>query len=170
MNHLTSTVPVFLVLGALSAATAAADVAPPAAAAAQATSVTPVVTAPKAMPVTATSVAAKAASSRSEPTVRKLVCLNMSLQCFALKAQPDSSAKTPGLDLRAPDIRRIVPEVQLREPLNEPEEIYEQEQVQVEGTRPEIDVPIGLASLGWAAMHPLQSWRIFLPVPPGSAK
>jgi hypothetical protein len=105
----------------------------------------------------------------ANPAVRRLFCLNMSLQCFALSSSTAGpSAKT--LDLRAPDIRQLVPEAELRQRLDEPEEVRETEQVEVEGVRPEIYVPGGLASLPWAVMHPTQAWRIFLPVPTGQAK
>ena len=115
---------------------------------------------------------AKASPASSDASVRRLVCLNMSLQCFAMKPKPEDApakAQTASLDLKAPDIRRVVPEVQLHEPLEEPTEIDEP-QVQVQGTRPEVYVPGGIASLPWAVMHPTQAWRIFLPVPPGAAK
>jgi hypothetical protein len=103
------------------------------------------------------------ATGDSSASVRKLVCLNMSLQCFAL--QPAANAKS-SLDLRAPEIRRIVSEEELRQPLEDEYEVQvQQEQVQVEGMRPEIYVPGGLASLPWAVMNPTQAWRIFLPVP-----
>lgn len=104
--------------------------------------------------------------------MRHLVCLNMTLQCFAMKPKADdASAKTQtaSLDLKAPDIRRVVPEVQLHAPAEETVEIEEQ-QVQIEGTRPEVYVPGGIASLPWAVMHPTQAWRIFLPVPASTAK
>ena len=173
MNRLTFNAPFVVVLGALSAAAFAADGAPPAAIAAQASAASAATPAANAAPpARATPVASRAASSGSHPIVRKLVCLNMSLQCFALKTSPsDSPAKAAPLDLKAPEIHRVISEVQLREPLDEPQEVVEeQEQVQVQGSRPEIDLPIGIASLPWAVMHPTQAWRIFLPVPPGSAK
>jgi hypothetical protein len=95
----------------------------------------------------------------------------MSLQCFAMKPKAEDApakAQTASLDLKAPDIRRVVPEIQLH---GEVETVdIEEQQVQVEGTRPEVYVPGGLASLPWAVMHPAQAWRIFLPVPPGAAK
>jgi hypothetical protein len=88
----------------------------------------------------------------------------MSLQCFALKPKDEEArTRTASLDLKAPDIRRVVPAIQLHAP-DEPVDIEEQ-QVQVEGTRPEVYVPGGLASLPWAVMHPTQAWRIFVPVP-----
>jgi hypothetical protein len=94
----------------------------------------------------------------------------MSHKCFSLKPKADDAAakaKTASLDLKAPDIRRVVPEVELRQP-DEPQEV---QQVQVESTRPdEIYAPAGIASLPWAVMHPTQAWRIFMPVPPGVAK
>jgi len=96
----------------------------------------------------------------------------MSLQCFAMKPKSgDASAKTrtASLDLKAPDVRRVAPATLYAASTDEPVEIDEQ-QVQVEGTRPEVYVPGGLASLPWAVMHPTQAWRIFMPVPPGAAK
>jgi hypothetical protein len=172
MNRLTFNASSVVVLGVLSAA-AFADGAPPAAVAAQASAASAVAPAVNPTPAHATPPAAsRAASSGSHPIVRKLVCLNMSLQCFAMKTSPsDGPAKAAPLDLKAPEIHRVISEVQLREPLDEPQEVLEeQEQVQVQGSRPEIDLPIGIASLPWAVMHPTQAWRIFLPVPPGTAK
>ena len=169
MNRFTSGVPVVLVLSAASFAALAADEAPRAAAPVAATAATQsTTTAAKAVPTRASATPAAV----NDASVRRLVCLNMSLQCFALKPKTDDAAaktQTASLDLKAPDIRRIVPEVELRAPLQEPTEIEEQ-QVQVEGTRPEVYVPGGIASLPWAVMHPTQAWRIFLPVPPGTAK
>jgi hypothetical protein len=169
MNRSISVVPVVLVLCAGSIAALADQ---PASSAA---------------PVAATAAAAPAATSSSTPqagkvvqtrsntssdgSLHRLVCLNMSLQCFAIKPKSDDAparARTASLDLKAPDIRRVVPEIQLHAP-EEPIDIDEQ-QVQVEGSRPEIYVPGGLASLPWAVMHPTQAWRIFMPVPPGTAK
>ena len=173
MNSFTSSVPVILVLSALSGAAVAADAVSPAVSA-QAASTSTALPAAKGVPVSPTA-AAKPGASSSDPAVRKLFCLNMSLRCFAMKAPPASGGtpKAAPLDLHAPDIHRIIPEVQLREPVDEPQEVAEQQeqnQVQVQGSRPEIDLPIGIASLPWAVMHPTQAWRIFLPVPPGTAK
>jgi hypothetical protein len=164
MNRFTPGVPVALVLVAGSVAALAADDTPRATAA-------PVAATAAAAPATATSAAKASTTSSSDPSLHRLVCLNMSLQCFAMKAKPEdasANARTASLDLKAPDIRRVVPEIQLHAP-DEAVEIDEQ-QVQVEGTRPEVYVPGGLASLPWAVMHPTQAWRIFLPVPPGVAK
>lgn len=117
-----------------------------------------------------------ASTGAADASVRKMFCLNMSMQCFTLSQQATSASSKTGatvapLDLRAPDIRRIVPEVELRALLPDPYEMHEaQEQVQVEGTRPEIYVPAGLMTLPWAVMHPTQAWRIFLPVPAAQTK
>ena len=103
-----------------------------------------------------------------------MFCLNMAMQCFRIQQAAADGAKpgsSPHLDLHAPDIRRLVPEAQFHEPIqDEYEVLQDQEQVQVEGSRPEIYVPGGLMSLPWAVMHPTQAWRIFLPVPPSAAK
>lgn len=173
MNRFTPGVPVVLVLSAWSFAALAADEAPSTAA--------PVAAVAASAPATGTvpaSQAGKAVQTRasgtasSDPSVRRLVCLNMSLQCFAIKPKTDDApakAQAASLDLKAPDVRRIVPETELHAPLDEPVDI-EENQVQVQGSRPEVYVPGGIASLPWAVMHPTQAWRIFLPVPPGVAK
>ncbi len=109
--------------------------------------------------------------SLGHPSVQRLVCLNMTLQCFAMKPKADDAsaqARTASLDLKAPDVRRVAPAILLHEP-DEPIDIEDQ-QVEVQGTRPEIYVPGGIASLPWAVMHPTQAWRIFMPVPPSAAK
>ncbi len=163
MNRFTPGIPVALLLSAWSI-TALADEAPRAVAQPASTS-----SAASTTPAKAT---APTAPASSDASVRRLVCLNMSLQCFAIKPKsddPSAKAQAASLDLKAPDIRRLVSEVELRQPVEEPTEI-EQTQVQVEGSRPEVYVPGGIASLPWAVMHPTQAWRIFLPVPAAQAK
>ncbi len=153
MNRFTSGVPVVLAFWAVAAA--AADPAPSAAA-----------------PVAAAAAAATGTSPAStDASIQRLVCLIMTLQCFAMKPNPEDAqakAQAASLNLKAPDIRRVVPAIQLHAP-DESADLEEQ-QVQVEGTRPEVYVPPGIASLPWAVMHPTQAWRIFMPVPPGTAK
>jgi hypothetical protein len=115
-------------------------------------------------------------AAETPATVRKMFCLNVALQCFAM-SQPASASSQPGsirmasLDLKAPDIRRVVSEATLQEPLPDEYELRQQQQeVQVEGTRPEVYVPGGLMTLPWAVMNPTQAWRIFLPVPSSQTK
>jgi hypothetical protein len=94
----------------------------------------------------------------------------MTVRCFAIKPKSSdeaTKARVASLDLKPPDIRRVAPDWQLRGTDDSP---VEEQQVQVEGTRPDVYVPAGLASLPWAVMHPTQAWRIFMPVPPGTAK
>jgi hypothetical protein len=172
MNRFTPGVPVVLVLSAWSLAALAADEGPSTAAPVAATAAAAPATSPSpAAPVATPTKVSAAPASVHDASVRRLVCLNMSLQCFAMKPNSDDTqAKTrsASLDLKAPDIRRVVPDVQLHAP---PEELeIEEQQVQVEGSRPEVYVPGGIASLPWAVMHPTQAWRIFLPVPPSAAK
>jgi len=174
MNRFTSAVPVALVLAAASVAALAADEAPSAAA-------TPVAATAAAAPATtgtspsaaeARKTAQASSNTSSNGSMHRLVCLNMSLQCFAMKPKSDDASaktRTASLDLKAPDVRRVAPATLYAASTDEPVEIDEQ-QVQVEGTRPEVYVPGGLASLPWAVMHPTQAWRIFMPVPPGAAK
>jgi hypothetical protein len=180
MHRFISTIAAALALGTLSA-TAAADAAAPAS----------VKNAPAATrPASATSAGVKAfpaqltttaqpAPAAGAPMLRKVVCLSVSRHCFAATPLAATGpANTPSgtqarahpvaLDLHAPDIRSLYSETELRKPLEDPyEEIQrmKDEQVKVEGSRPDPNLPIGILSLPWAVMHPTQAWRIFLPVP-----
>jgi hypothetical protein len=108
------------------------------------------------------------ARNNSDYEVRRMFCLNMSMQCFSVQQDVtanNSNGSIRRLDLHAPDIRRVVNESELHEPVKDEYELMEEtEQVEVEGQRPEVYVPGGLLSLPWAVMHPTQAWRIFLPV------
>jgi len=168
MNRFTPGVPVVLVMSAWSLAALADDTPSTAAPVTATAAASTTAAAPPAGKVEQT---AASTTSSGNASMRRLVCLNMSLQCFAMKPKPeDSSAKAQpaSLDLKAPDIRRIATPMQLHEQ-DEPIDIDDQ-QVQVQGTRPEVYVPGGLASLPWAVMHPTQAWRIFLPVSGSQAK
>ena len=172
MNRFISAVPVVLVLSAGSFTAMAADEAPTRATPAAATQPAPARTAtaaPTAPPKAASTTPNAAAGN--DASAQRTVCLDMTHKCFAMKPKTDDAAakaKTASIDLKAPDIRRVVPEVELRQP-DEP--VQDVQQVQVESTRPdEVYAPLGLASLPWAVMHPTQAWRIFMPVPPGVAK
>jgi hypothetical protein len=165
MIRFTPGVPVVLVLGAWSLAALAGE-APSTAAPVAATAATAPATGTSPQPI---KMAQASATSSSDAAVRRLVCLNMSLQCFAMKPEDESAkAKTASLDLKAPDIRRVASPMQLNAPIDEVE--IEEQQVQVEATRPEVYIPGGIASLPWALMHPTQAWRILMPVPEGTAK
>jgi hypothetical protein len=170
MNRFTPGIPVALALSAWSVA-ALADDAPSTSAPVAATAAATSAPASQSQPTKVEQASASTTAS-SNPSVRRLVCLNMALHCFAIKpnAQDESAKeKAASLDLKAPDIRRVASPMLLNAPDDETVDIEEQ-QVQVQGTRPEVYVPGGLASLPWAVMNPTQAWRIFLPVPAGQAK
>jgi hypothetical protein len=87
-------------------------------------------------------------------------------------AKPGSTkAKTAAngkkLNLTAPDVRTVVPEQELKEPLPNPDQVNEAQEAQTvsvktdEGVPP--DVPRGLGSIWWAVVHPSQAWRIVTP-------
>jgi hypothetical protein len=160
MKFITVGIPSLLAASLFAGAAAVAADAAPASSAPKATSSAP---AAQSSAGRVTAAPAQNAVRGSEIGVRKLVCLNMSLQCFSVTPSHANGAR---LDLKAPDIRRVVSEVELRQRLDEPYELREQqEQVQVEGSRPDPYLPVGIASLPWAVMHPTQAWRILLPVP-----
>ena len=93
---------------------------------------------------------------------------------------PDSLASQPGpvmlpppmlepgqvLDLRLGDIRRYVPVREWSAPL--PEQLEDVEVIGRHGTPDMVEtrpVPMGLGALFFAARHPTQIWRIFVPDP-----
>jgi hypothetical protein len=168
MNRFTAGIPSVLAASLLTSAVWAADAAP-------AMTRGEAASAARNAPARAAPAVARSIPGGAETGVRKLVCLNMSLQCFSVTPPPaDGTSKmahTRPLDLRAPDIRTLVPEAELRQRLDDPYEQQQmQAQVQVEGSRPETYLPIGIASLPWAVMNPTQAWRIFLPVPASQTK
>jgi hypothetical protein len=83
-------------------------------------------------------------------------------------ATPTKSApsqKAP-LNLAAPDVRAVVPEEELQEPLPPGDQITEVQEdrtvaVKAEGVPP--DVPLGFGAIWWALNHPSQAWRILTP-------
>lgn len=113
------------------------------------------------------------ADSKSEPVCFKLTghCVDGS-KTPAAKAGTGAAkngAQTKGkkLNLTAPDVRTVVPEQELKEPLpseNQITEVQESQTVSVktdEGVPPE--VPMGLGAIWWAVVHPSQAWRIVTP-------
>jgi hypothetical protein len=94
-----------------------------------------------------------------------VICVN-TVRCFSVRAPAGTPNAPAALDLRAPDISHVFSEAELRQTLQEPEEVHEiQETVQVEGQRQLTPVSIGLMAIPWAIVHPTQAWRILMPVP-----
>src|SRR5262245_56223216 len=126
MNRTRTGLPVALALVTVSSAALAADEPPATPPASTATATAP---ATVAQPTTSqsppTSSSSTASSGKGNPGVRQMFCLNMSMQCFsvhqaAAASTTATSASAPAprrLDLNAPDIRRIVPEANLKEPI-----------------------------------------------------
>jgi len=102
--------------------------------------------------------------------------------CFKLTGRCVDSAKRPAartgvsavtrvekqgsLNLAAPDVRTVIPESELKEPLPSTEQITENQEaetVQVKGEKDTPDVPGGFGALWWALNHPSQAWRIVAP-------
>jgi hypothetical protein len=80
------------------------------------------------------------------------------------KAAP--SQKGP-LNLAAPDVRTVVSEDELKQPLQTSEEITEIQEagtVSVKGESNAPEVLGGFGALWWALNHPSQAWRIFTPI------
>lgn len=91
-------------------------------------------------------------------------------------AAADAPAAEPrkSLDLSAPDVTKLLSAEQLKQLLAEMEtKIIED--VEVERKKDSYDdganVPwSGIAAPVWALLNPLQSWRIFAPIPPKQAE
>jgi hypothetical protein len=81
-------------------------------------------------------------------------------------AKPSTPAKKP-LNLTAPDVRTVVPEEELKEPLPNTDQIAETQESETVSVKGEQgvppDVPVGLGAIWWAVGHPSQAWRILTP-------
>jgi hypothetical protein len=81
-------------------------------------------------------------------------------------AKSSTPSKKP-LNLTAPDVRTVVPEEELKEPLPNPDQITETQESDTVSVKGEQgvppDVPVGLGAIWWAVGHPSQAWRILTP-------
>jgi hypothetical protein len=106
------------------------------------------------------------------------VCFKLTGHCVdsskaAAKAGTAGSTKagsTTGkkpLNLTAPDVRTVVPESELKEPLPNTDQVTETQEADTvsvqgdQGVPP--DVPGGFGAIWWAVNHPSQAWRILTP-------
>jgi hypothetical protein len=111
------------------------------------------------------------AGTKPDPVCFKLTghCVDASKTPKAAAAGATKTAKTNGkkLNLTAPDVSTVVPEQELKEPLQDQAQIQEVQESQTvsvktnEGVPP--DVPGGLGAIWWAVVHPSQAWRIVTP-------
>ena len=90
---------------------------------------------------------------------------------------PDPSMRAAHrLNLRLPDITTILSQEQIDSVLSKVADRDTLEEVEVEGSRLQHVIPAtpdiwpGIAAPVWALLHPLQSWRIFAPIPPDRAQ
>jgi hypothetical protein len=95
----------------------------------------------------------------------------------AVDTKASSLMRQPhGLNLRLPDITTFLSQNQIDTVLSRTADRDTLEEVQVEGSRLRHTVPDtpdiwpGIAAPVWAVLHPLQSWRIFGPIPPDRAQ
>ena len=133
---------------------------------------------PPPAPAPSSSTSSSASDSKSEPVCFKLTghCVDASKApsgaktgTAAAKADAQANGKSKGkkLNLTAPDVRTVIPEQELKEPLPGDSQITEVQEAQTvsvktdEGVPPE--VPMGLGAVWWAVVHPSQAWRILTP-------
>jgi cytoskeletal protein RodZ len=117
--------------------------------------------------------AGQSTGSKTDPVCFKLTghCVDSSkATAKAGTAGSTKAGSTTGkkpLNLTAPDVRTVVPESELKEPLPNTEQITETQEADTvsvkgdQGVPP--DVPVGFGAIWWALNHPSQSWRIFTP-------
>ena len=89
-------------------------------------------------------------------------------------ADPPSAETPKSLDLRAPDLTKLYTTGQIEALLAKAEPV-DDKAVVVEGTRepaPHVtpDIWSGIATPFWALLHPMQAWRVFLPLPPDQTR
>ena len=85
-----------------------------------------------------------------------------------------AQAPLPRLDLRTPDIRRILTPDEITAALAKARD-RNIDEVEVEGVRarpPPVTPPVwsGIFAPLWALAHPTQAWRILAPIPPDRAR
>jgi hypothetical protein len=92
------------------------------------------------------------------------------------EAAADNAGALPAkpLDLRPPDITKLITSEQLAQLLKKLDD-ENIEEVEVEGAKepPPIFTPRvwpAIAAPFWALLHPTQAWRIFAPIPPDQAR
>ena len=122
---------------------------------------------PSTVPPGPTSGPATAAGAHANSAKAPTFCFQFTLRCLERKSAPaaQGSGKRP-LNLTAPDIRTVVSQEELQEPLptaDQQAQAEESDTVQVKGTPNTPDVPGGFGALWWALNHPTQAWRIFAP-------
>jgi hypothetical protein len=117
--------------------------------------------------------AGQSTGSKTDPVCFKLTGHCVDSSKAAAKAGTAGSTKagsTTGkkpLNLTAPDVRTVVPESELKEPLPNTEQITETQEADTvsvkgdQGVPP--DVPGGFGAIWWAMNHPSQAWRILTP-------
>jgi hypothetical protein len=78
-----------------------------------------------------------------------------------------SSKSAPALDLRVPELRRVMPHSEL---LADMSSIDDEDSIEVVAMPPlvplsfDFEAPLGIVdSLQWSVNHPAQAWRIVLP-------
>ena len=125
---------------------------------------------------TATGPAAAAPAGQSAGTKADPVCFKLTGHCVdssktsgkagTATAKTGSAGKKP-LNLTAPDVRTVVPEEDLKEPLPNTDQVTEVQESQTVSVKGEQgvppDVPVGLGAIWWAVSHPSQAWRILTP-------
>jgi hypothetical protein len=117
--------------------------------------------------------AGQSTGSKTDPVCFKLTGHCVDSSKAAAKAGTAGATKagsTTGkkpLNLTAPDVRTVVPESELKEPLPNTDQITETQEADTvsvqgdQGVPP--DVPGGFGAIWWAVNHPSQAWRILTP-------
>lgn len=112
--------------------------------------------------------AGQSTGSKSDPVCFKLTghCVDSSKVTTKAGTAKAASGKKP-LNLTAPDVRTVVPESELKEPLPTTDQVTETQEADTVSVKTEQgvppDVPGGFGAIWWAVNHPSQAWRILAP-------
>ena len=125
---------------------------------------------------TAPATAVEAPAGQSTGSKNEPVCFKLTGHCVdsskaAAKAGTAGGAKAASgkkpLNLTAPDVRTVVPESELKEPLPTTDQVTETQEADTVSVKTEQgvppDVPGGFGAIWWAVNHPSQAWRILAP-------
>lgn len=154
--------------GVVAAGIHAAEPPAPAQGAAATSPSSPAATATTPAPAASASQGASDSGAHANAARQPTFCFQFTMRCLERKPAPSGSqgtAKRP-LNLTAPDIRTVVSQEELQEPMptaDQQAQSEESDTVQVKGAPNTPDVPGGFGALWWALNHPTQAWRIFAP-------
>jgi hypothetical protein len=106
------------------------------------------------------------AAAKGKPTATTQSTTAANAASVSKHATSGTATSQQPLNLTTPDVKHVVSEDELKEPLPDEEqqaESQDTETVQVKAKSDAPEVPSGFEGVWWAMKHPLDAWRLFSP-------